>query len=62
MADFKQLYEGKMRLEKRIVKARKELAESEVRLKTVNQEIEADTLAMAERSKERQAWFDQGRS
>ncbi len=61
MADFKQLYEEKVRLEERIGKAKKQLAESEARLAAVNKEIEQESNSQAARAVDRQAWFDQKR-
>lgn len=61
MADFKQLYEEKVRLEERIGKAKKQLAESEARLATVNKETEQESNSQATRAVDRQAWFDQER-
>lgn len=59
MADFKELYEEKVRLEQRIKKANKLITESEARLAVVNKEVEEENNKRSAGSVERQEWFDQ---
>ncbi len=61
MADFKELFDEKVRLEQRIMKAKQSITESEVRLAVVNRELEEENNRFAARSAEQQAWFDQKR-
>ncbi len=60
MANIKELCEERARLQQRISKAKAQIAEWEARLPVVNKEIEEENQKWAAKSRDNQAWFNQG--